>query len=589
MKPRNQKTIDGVKATLAAHGKAQKAAAQKNAQLALGTQVHTATNMGAATAPAKPRRVEKAKREHAAALKQALKSTGWTVTRSKKTTSDWSIIDRMSATAKITGLDNLPPRKKANWRDGLRMQIDPRHAVILPRYLWLQHAKAALRQRVGTSRMAPLTPQRLMVTMERLSDLTSLSFLWRPGEGFASWQTVGVATKAAAVAGGLVEMWTERDQHAANRQTTAWLRNLIGDWRDEACAYTSPRAELWQFALGGHAWPAALAKTTQPLVRFDDYGVWASEDKSVYILGATDAKTGTLGAFSLYWRKADVERYMTAARDRIWGSDRALTTEGGLRPFLTPDVVLPPWAVAIRTRIEAFRAGGVARSYCINGEPGTGKTTCAAAIGAQIGRVLSFDAEVIDADESVTITVGALDSFGATKDPDAEEDEEPQNGDSTRGGYTVSVTARQCMEMLKPDVLVLNDIDRLYDDAGLIHLLDMAKKSCEVTLITSNWANRFSDAVGRIGRIDDVIQSLGAVEADVRRAMNETVDALTPEQLKACEGWPLVYLYDLAERIRRLGAAEATAEFETVLMRRNKAHKQWLAKQAEEEDEEDDE
>jgi hypothetical protein len=48
-------------------------------------------------------------------------------------------------------------------------------------------------------------------------------------------------------------------------------------------------------------------------------------------------------------------------------------------------------------------------------------------------------------------------------------------------------------------------------------------------------------------------------------------------------------LYDLAERIRRLGPAEATAEFETVLMRRNKAHKQWLAKQAEEDDEEDDE
>jgi hypothetical protein len=329
MKPRNQKTIDDVKAILAAHSDAKKAKAQKNAQFALGTQASMATSMGASAAPAKPK---PQRAVSTATVKKVIKIKDQARVRRRTATTIAQLLDEMSWVGSSDlswDLAALPPRKKANWRDGLRMQIDPRHALILPRYLWVQHARAAMHQRVGTSRMAPITPQRLMNTMERLSDLTSLSFLWRPGEGFASWQTVGVATKAAAVAGGLIEMWTERDQHAANRQTTAWLRNLIGDWRDEACAYASPRSEIWQFALGGHTWPSMLVKTTQPLVRFDDYGVWACEDKSVYILGATDAKTGSLGSFSLYWRKTDVERYMTAARDRIWGSDRALTTEGG--------------------------------------------------------------------------------------------------------------------------------------------------------------------------------------------------------------------------------------------------------------------
>ena len=238
--------------------------------------------------------------------------------------------------------------------------------------------------------------------------------------------------------------------------------------------------------------------------------------------------------------RADRERETYRALGiRIWqrmGTRQVAFGRGGLCP--DPLAGEPP-AVgeqvrALGDRLASFRARGMRRSCLLVGPPGTGKSTGIRHLAARLDLA------------SLRVDLAAL---------------------SRQGGVRVDDQAPLWLEallkLLEPDLLILDDLDRVECGGELLHFLELAAATCQVVLASANGTEAMLGAALRPGRFDEVVR----------------VDRLDPGLLRSLVGeddelaarvgdLPVAYVAELMKRCQVLGRERALAEIDELCARR---------------------
>lgn len=229
------------------------------------------------------------------------------------------------------------------------------------------------------------------------------------------------------------------------------------------------------------------------------------------------------------WSKTPHKIRDIAAR-RLWekaGSDKVLRIQGERTSphYMPPAVIETEFLRSVERRARLFLDRGKPRAMMMDGEPGTGKTTAAAHMAKKLG--------------FKTVVINAEDFIARYQDRD---------GFSAHGA--------ELAEILKPDVLIVNDIDRILPDnqLQLLDIFDNAKSYARIVFVTTNHYRKLIEPVRRPGRLDDLIRVPGLTRVEIELVAPD-VTPLAERML----GWPIAYVRDMQDRFDVLGT-ESYAE-----------------------------
>lgn len=149
------------------------------------------------------------------------------------------------------------------------------------------------------------------------------------------------------------------------------------------------------------------------------------------------------------------------------------------------------------------------RSFLFYGPPGTGKSTLMRGMIAKLG----------------------LRSFRV-------------NLSNVKGVIVNSSTIVRAVEIFKPDVLIIDDLDRLGSHDNLLSLMETFHQKFKFILVSANNLNQFDEAMLRPGRFDHLIE-VRSLDFDVVRGVlgSELVDYV--ERVKF---WPVKFIEELRNR-----------------------------------------
>ena len=250
------------------------------------------------------------------------------------------------------------------------------------------------------------------------------------------------------------------------------------------------------------------------------------------------------GVPCLYVRDAarvqgDLERVIDAAREAAWAAVGPRTELVPLRGVhgstllalrsVAGDVRRTRQGDACIERLRPFLIGRP-QSALLVGEPGSGKTTAAAQVAADLGggRILR-----VSVSDLAAVPVA---------------------------------TVRAAVRLLRPGALLIDDIDRHPNPGDLLDLFDEAGEYARLRVATCNFPRRLGSALLRPGRFDHHIRAEDPYVAAARRA-----DAA--EVLAGCAGalelaafhealtWPVAFTARLAEGSAVRGPAHTGDEF----------------------------
>lgn len=176
---------------------------------------------------------------------------------------------------------------------------------------------------------------------------------------------------------------------------------------------------------------------------------------------------------------------------------------------------------ALVARLRPFVERGRGASALLIGEPGCGKTTAAAEATATLG-----------AGRSLRIPVGDLDRM--------------------HGG------AFALLRFMRPEVLIVDDIDRHGNPQELLALFDEAGQHARLRIATCNYPKRLGSALLRPGRFDLHVRTedgevLDARAEDAATCLAPVAGHLPDGVRMEVEAWPIAYVAALAERLAVLG------------------------------------
>jgi ATPase family associated with various cellular activities (AAA) len=237
------------------------------------------------------------------------------------------------------------------------------------------------------------------------------------------------------------------------------------------------------------------------------------------------------------WSTKPQEIRLIAAR-RLWekaGSDRVLRIVGEktMPVFLPQAVVETEFLQMVEVRARKFLDHQTPRAMIMDGEPGTGKTTAA----AHLARHFDFQTVVMSVEDFI-------------------------RSESPNGGRASGL---ELARLLAPDILIINDIDRLRPEyqLNLLDLLDAAKSFARLVFVTTNHYRALIEPVRRPGRLDDLLLVPGLSIKEI-----EMIAPKLKQIAGRMLGWPIAYVRDMADRYDVLGE-EALAEFDDVQRRLN--------------------
>lgn len=183
-------------------------------------------------------------------------------------------------------------------------------------------------------------------------------------------------------------------------------------------------------------------------------------------------------------------------------------------------------------RVVKFLKAKEPRGYMLGGAPGTGKSVT---IKWLIG-VLGLS--------SVRIDLGLL-------------------GDvSERRGASVVASLETMLRVLKPDVMVLDDLDRIEVNAPLLGVLERARANCRIVIASANSVGDLMGATTRPGRFDDIIR-FDKLDPNVVVAILGEYAHLAMQ----VEDLPAAYVAEFAVRCRVLGENEALSSLDELRAR----------------------
>lgn len=229
----------------------------------------------------------------------------------------------------------------------------------------------------------------------------------------------------------------------------------------------------------------------------------------VILRGTYAAVDGDAEVFLSNLRRYVWERYGQAAVVSDWGSkgvELASNSEDA-------GAQSSPRTEAVWERLAPCLRRGRSRAIMLDGRPGTGKSTMARALAAKVGGTL------------LRIPLGKAGRFGEEE-------------------------CEVLLRTLKPDVVIIDDFDRLGSSAiGTLDTLEKARKSFRLFIVTTNDLTRLDPAVTRAGRFDELftVGSLGA--SYTSKVLGDDLWALlSEEQRTTANDWPVAFLEELKVR-----------------------------------------
>jgi hypothetical protein len=173
-------------------------------------------------------------------------------------------------------------------------------------------------------------------------------------------------------------------------------------------------------------------------------------------------------------------------------------------------------------RIKLFNDKGHPRSYILDGPPGTGKSTAIRTIAAKLGL------------KSVRVSTRQI----------------------FREGGSDSLQA--IVETLRPEIIILDDLDRVHSPWDLLESLESYRKFCPILIATSNNIKRLTGACIRPGRLDEIIEFNQMDKDVIIKILGEDCKDILDKVID----WPIAYINDFALRKSVVGKEQAVSEME---------------------------
>lgn len=212
-----------------------------------------------------------------------------------------------------------------------------------------------------------------------------------------------------------------------------------------------------------------------------------------------------------------------------WGDDL------DVRPAATPDEPLTGWSVDAWQQVEPFVAAGKCRAVLLHGEPGTGKSMIARALATRVLR---------DHGGSLVVRVAVSDF-----------------------AYLRPSALDGLLAVLRPDVVILDDVDRFAGTDQLLDLLEHMHVYARLVVATANDLKSIPAAVRRPERFDEVIEVVGVGEHLACSILAEQADVVGLPLLGVVAGWPAAYVAHVRDRLRHVPGATAEQEVAAVVRR----------------------
>lgn len=246
---------------------------------------------------------------------------------------------------------------------------------------------------------------------------------------------------------------------------------------------------------------------------------------------------------SIFMSSEDKLRFMQAVFDKFWGQGMGVTLETGHVRRWTLDLSTIVETNALTELRDHMRIldnvadRDISRTVLLNGLPGAGKSYAAKVCAAERGwRALSYEASAF---------LRAL-----RKDDDAES--------SFNSSEMLSTMAPvKLITMVRPDMLILDDVERIEDTGLLLDTLAAIKRAgVRWIVLTTNAITELDPAIVRPGRVDTIIEVDGLSESGLIKFFESSfiddaaLKAMVMPYAQKLRGWPYSYALEFATMVR---------------------------------------
>ena len=238
-----------------------------------------------------------------------------------------------------------------------------------------------------------------------------------------------------------------------------------------------------------------------------------------------------------YLLSAREEQTMRAVGERIWkrlGTRNACYGSDGLveDPLDVTGVIPSARMREIEARIRLFLGQDISRSYLFAGPPGTGKS--------MFIRHLAAHLEL----SSLRVELSVLAA-------------------SQHANQIIGTSVETLVKLLRPDLLILDDIDRVRSSGRLLHFLEFGAREFRLVLASANCTEKMMGAALRPGRFDEVI----TIDRLDRAVLSALIGDDNPTLLDQMAELPVAYVVEYVKRREVLGADIAEAELHDLTKR----------------------
>jgi hypothetical protein len=240
-----------------------------------------------------------------------------------------------------------------------------------------------------------------------------------------------------------------------------------------------------------------------------------------------------------YVRRTRATETFHALGERIWrrvGSRHCTYGTGGLvLDALDAGTILPTQQMRdLEERMNRFVDQGIHRSCLLIGPPGTGKSVAIRWLTRRLGVT------------SVRVDLAVLSAKHGSYDQKA-----------------LAASLETLLKLLRPEALILDDLDRVSVGGELLAFLELAARMCRLVLASANRPRKMMGASLRPGRFDEII-SFDRLDPDVLRQLlgvdHDLFDRLAP--------LPAAYVAEFLKRLQVLGRERAVEEIAELESRR---------------------
>lgn len=276
-----------------------------------------------------------------------------------------------------------------------------------------------------------------------------------------------------------------------------------------------------------------------------DERYWDGEDGSAFLSrGKLDGELvawvgeGVAIVDGPYVRTARLQETYAALGARLWrkiGGRHALYGTTGLAgdPLAGGGAISTQQMRRLAARVRGFLVADVPRAYLLAGPPGTGKSMAI--------RWIVEDLELTSLRIDLAV-LGRLHGYGSV---------------------SVATSLETLLYLLRPQVMILDDLDRLQITASLLAFLELAQRTCKVVIGSVNSVEKMMGAALRPGRFDEIIR-VDKLDPEVLRRLLGDADADLLDRLAAL---PAAYVVEFVKRRRVLGRDVALVELDELLAR----------------------